>query len=76
MKELDKKVGNDDSLTLSRDKSLCYSIPQVNIIPIIAKADTIARSELPQFKARVSTLTPSLSLYLLMWLHVCSSLAS
>ena len=27
---------------------------QVNIIPVIAKADTISRSELPQFKARVS----------------------
>ena len=26
---------------------------KVNIIPIIGKADTIARSELPQFKARV-----------------------
>ena len=27
---------------------------QVNIIPVIAKADTISRSELSQFKARVS----------------------
>ncbi len=27
---------------------------QVNIIPIIAKADVVSRSELPQFKARVS----------------------
>ena len=28
----------------------------MNVIPIIAKADTIARSELNQFKARVSGL--------------------
>ena len=28
---------------------------KVNIIPIIAKADTIARSDLGDFKARVST---------------------
>jgi septin 6/8/11 len=27
---------------------------KVNIIPVIAKADTIARSELPQFKARIT----------------------
>ena len=31
---------------------VCYST-QVNIIPIIAKADTIARSELADFKQRV-----------------------
>ena len=33
--------------------TVCWPLPQVNIIPVIAKADTIARSELPQFKARV-----------------------
>lgn len=34
---------------------LYYSVVcmQVNVIPVIAKADTISRSELSQFKARV-----------------------
>ena len=31
---------------------LCVCV-QVNVIPVIAKADTISRSELTQFKARV-----------------------
>ena len=52
MKELDKKVGS-----IVAPELLCslfrWSPSQVNIIPVIAKADTIARSELPQFKARV-----------------------
>ena len=31
-----------------------FALSQVNVIPVIAKADTISRSELSQFKARVS----------------------
>jgi septin 6/8/11 len=53
MKELDKKVGS-----IVAPELLCslfrWSPSQVNIIPVIAKADTIARSELPQFKARIT----------------------
>lgn len=41
--------------TLSNPAHVCVCVLiQVNIIPVIAKADTISRSELSQFKARVS----------------------
>ena len=35
----------------------CFFPHQVNIIPVIAKADTVSRSELSLFKARVSGMT-------------------
>ena len=41
-------------LTSGSSLSLSLSPSQVNIIPVIAKADTVSRSELSSFKARVS----------------------
>ena len=37
---------------------------QVNIVPIIAKADTIAKSELKQFKEKVSLWVTENSMYM------------
>ena len=41
-------------LTSGSSFSLSLSLSQVNIIPVIAKADTVSRSELSSFKGRVS----------------------
>lgn len=41
---------------------------QVNIVPIIAKADTIAKSELKQFKEKVSLWIMENSMY--MYIHL------
>lgn len=41
---------------------------QVNIVPIIAKADTIAKSELKQFKEKVSLWVTENSMY--MYIHL------
>ena len=41
---------------------------QVNIVPIIAKADTIAKSELKQFKEKVSLWLTENSMY--MYIHL------
>lgn len=38
---------------LSQRHNLCCPILQVNIIPIIAKADTIAKNELHKFKSKI-----------------------
>ena len=61
MKELEKKVQCVEFISMTpgmykhqaSTHSASSSIVQVNIIPVIAKADTISRSELSQFKARV-----------------------
>lgn len=59
MKELERKVSvcmwTADGVGVAMWLlSLPVSGVQVNVVPIIAKADTIARSELNQFKGRVS----------------------
>lgn len=34
---------------------LCFFLPQVNIIPIIAKSDAISKSELTKFKIKITS---------------------
>ena len=59
MKKLDKKVSFYMYIVCHKDVLCVINIItialllQVNVVPIIAKADTIAKSELKQFKEKV-----------------------
>ena len=58
MKKLDKKVRfyivcPKNVMYPMHDQHAIVVLLQVNVVPIIAKADTIAKSELKQFKEKV-----------------------